>query len=144
MDYPDHNVPETRSVDTMVDTVRAHLLDSVRLRLRADVPVAVYLSGGIDSSAVAGIANHLVRERHTQIGNSGRSSSLTAEDKVPLRHGPNGADLKSELQDTTESNIDVFTIRFPDAEAFDESLIARRTANFLGARMHTVDVTEAE
>lgn len=35
---------------------RTILEESVRLRLRADVPLACYLSGGIDSSAVAGIA----------------------------------------------------------------------------------------
>jgi asparagine synthase (glutamine-hydrolysing) len=47
----------------MVSTVRDLLVDAVRLRLRADVPWAVYLSGGIDSSAVAGIATHLLREK---------------------------------------------------------------------------------
>ncbi|KAJ7715870.1 putative asparagine synthase [Mycena olivaceomarginata] len=40
-----------------------HLVEAVRLRLRSDVPLAVYLSGGIDSSAIAGIATHLLREK---------------------------------------------------------------------------------
>ncbi|KAJ7633529.1 putative asparagine synthase [Mycena polygramma] len=40
------------------------LTEAVRLRLRSDVPLAVYLSGGIDSSAVAGIATHLLREKN--------------------------------------------------------------------------------
>jgi len=52
----------------MVSALRAHLLDSVRLRLKADVPVGIYLSGGIDSSALAGIANHLVREEGVKMG----------------------------------------------------------------------------
>ncbi|KAL4772310.1 hypothetical protein BDW60DRAFT_216674 [Aspergillus nidulans var. acristatus] len=46
----------------MVEGVRQHLLDAVRVSLRADVPVGIYLSGGIDSSAIAGMVVHLVRE----------------------------------------------------------------------------------
>ncbi|OMG75140.1 asparagine synthase (glutamine-hydrolyzing) [Burkholderia ubonensis] len=42
-----------------VDDVRAALEDAVSVRLRSDAPFGVYLSGGIDSSAVLGIATAL-------------------------------------------------------------------------------------
>ncbi|KAJ7138177.1 putative asparagine synthase [Mycena epipterygia] len=61
--YPSATTPTSSTLDSMISTVRNLLVDAVRLRLRSDVPLAVYLSGGIDSSAIAGIAMHLLREQ---------------------------------------------------------------------------------
>ena len=47
---------DTRSEAEIVEEFRKALLDSVRQRLVADVEVASYLSGGIDSCAVLGLA----------------------------------------------------------------------------------------
>jgi asparagine synthase (glutamine-hydrolysing) len=46
----------------IVDGIRVALDDAVRVRLRADVPIAAYLSGGLDSSLVVALA-----ARHTPI-----------------------------------------------------------------------------
>ncbi|KAJ7137282.1 putative asparagine synthase [Mycena filopes] len=62
--YPAATEQPTATVETMIATVREHLVEAVRLRLRADVPLAIYLSGGLDSSTVAGIATHLLRQNN--------------------------------------------------------------------------------
>jgi asparagine synthase (glutamine-hydrolysing) len=48
-----------RSVGELVEEFRSLLVDACQVRLRADVPVGAYLSGGIDSSTIAAIVrNH--------------------------------------------------------------------------------------
>jgi asparagine synthase (glutamine-hydrolysing) len=61
--YWDFNYPAaerarpSRNDAEYVEQFRAALDEAVRLRLRADVPVGCYLSGGIDSCAVLGLAS---------------------------------------------------------------------------------------
>jgi len=59
-----HPADRARSRQDYLDEFRSLLIDATLLRLRADVPVGAYLSGGLDSSTVAsiirnGTSNHL-------------------------------------------------------------------------------------
>ncbi len=53
---PDEYEADRRTSDEIVDGYRELLEDSVRLRLMADVELGVFLSGGLDSTAVTEIA----------------------------------------------------------------------------------------
>lgn len=99
------HTPDPRNFEEMVLGVRDRLLEAVRIRLRADVPIGIYLSGGIDSSALAGIVTHLVKEQGVSVGS---------------------ADLKE--------RVTCFSIAFDEDSGFDESAIANRTADWLGVR----------
>lgn len=58
VDYPrDDAAPPPKSDREYIEGFRAVLEESVKTRLRADVPVGCYLSGGIDSCAILGLAS---------------------------------------------------------------------------------------
>ena len=100
-DFPttDETAADSRSEAEVVAGFREVLADAVRERMIADVEVGCYLSGGIDSCAVLGLAQR--------------------EMSRPIR---------------------AYTLAF-DNPVWDESPIARRQAEFVGASYHQVPVT---
>jgi asparagine synthase (glutamine-hydrolysing) len=85
-------LPETiitgRSLESWTDELDHLLRDAVRLRLIADVPLGVFLSGGLDSSLIAHQASHLVqgRVRTFSIGFPDPTYDETPQARLMARH----------------------------------------------------------
>ncbi|KAI9372282.1 hypothetical protein BJX61DRAFT_542833 [Aspergillus egyptiacus] len=116
LDYPNKGVPCPQSEEEIILKLRELLLESVRVRLRADVEVGIYLSGGLDSSAIAGMTAHLIKQGEL-LGN----------------------DASGDI-----SKMSCYTIRFGKDSGVDESDIAQRTAQWLGVDLHPVTMNEDE
>jgi asparagine synthase (glutamine-hydrolysing) len=114
-EYADKRVVDTRTPEEMIEGVREQMLEAIRLRLRADVPIGIYLSGGIDSSVIAGMVTHLVKEQGIAMGSA----------------PPN-------------ERVCCFSIAFDEESGFDESSIANRTADWLGVKYQKKHMSEAE
>ena len=105
---------ETKS-KKYIENIRELVMESVRLRLRSDVPVGSALSGGIDSTSVVCAASRLLEQERAS-------------------HG---------LKTKEESGQNVFTAGFPGNE-IDESEWARVAAKAAGARFHLVQPEAGE
>ncbi|KAL8744523.1 MAG: hypothetical protein Q9190_003241 [Brigantiaea leucoxantha] len=112
-EYEHKCVVESKTEEDMIEGVRKHLLEAVRVRLQAEVPVGIHLSGGIDSSVIAGMAKYLLSTGKAKLGGG-------------------------------ERQLRCLGIAFDKASGYDESDIARRTADLLGVDFQVQHMNETE
>ena len=62
-EFPEAGALHTAPEPELRDELRAILSDATSIRLRADVPVGAYLSGGLDSSSLVALVNERVPEQ---------------------------------------------------------------------------------
>jgi asparagine synthase (glutamine-hydrolysing) len=83
---PDYNSQiQDGSIDHAAEKFRELLTDSVRIRLRADVPVGTSLSGGLDSSTLVALSSKLGKDSKTF---SQSTFSARFDDDPTLSEGP--------------------------------------------------------
>ncbi|KAI9657445.1 MAG: hypothetical protein M1821_003127 [Bathelium mastoideum] len=115
--YPNRHAIEKRTESEMITELRDKLLDAVKCRLAADVPIGFYLSGGIDSAAMCGMAMSIIEGEC-------------------LRYGYDFLEIKKEIK--------CFCIGFEKGSEFDEGPIAQRTADMLGLELITDRMDETK
>ncbi|MBI2521712.1 MAG: asparagine synthase (glutamine-hydrolyzing) [Bdellovibrio sp.] len=74
-DFPRESDYCDQPIDVYIERISEILSDSIKLRLRADVPVGAYLSGGIDSSLICGLLGKITN-------NDFETFSLSFENKI--------------------------------------------------------------
>ena len=126
--------PRQPPEDTWISGTRDALVDSVRRQLMGDVPVGVFLSGGLDSSLVAAIAARVLaadgqRLKTFAVGTPG-SPDLAAARRV-------AAHLWTEHHETTytpQEALDALPGVVRAIESFDPGLVRSAVPNYMLAR----------
>jgi len=120
----------TKSEDELVDELEALLIDSFKLRMVADVPIGVFLSGGIDSSVVAAILQKHHGNIHTfTIGfKEAKYNEATYAKEVAKHIGSNHTER---FLDTKEAKkilahfVDIYDEPFGDSSGIPTTLVSQ-------------------
>jgi asparagine synthase (glutamine-hydrolysing) len=111
--------------------IRETLTEAVRLRMIADVPVGISLSGGLDSSIIAMLANHETSHLHSfAVGMEG-SEDLKAAQMMADRLGTN----HHQYIYTEEDMIRALPKVIYHLESFDPALVRSAIPNFFLAEL---------
>jgi len=114
-----------------IAAIRETLAEAVRLRMIADVPVGISLSGGLDSSIVAMLANRETEHLHSfAVGMEG-SEDLSAARKMAAILG----NQHHERVYTEQDMLDALPKVIYHLESFDPALVRSAIPNFFLAEM---------
>ncbi len=114
----------TRTEDEAVEELYTLLKDSVRLRLRSDVPFGAFLSGGIDSSSIVALMSELLDgdvrtfsigfddKTYNELSYAGQIAGLFKTDHTEQVIEPSAVDLIENLINYMDDPIGDFSI-FP-------------------------------
>ncbi len=128
---PSDPEPISGSLDEHAARVRAALERSVERRLIADVPVGAFLSGGLDSSAIAAVARSRVDRLHTfSVGLEG-SDDLAAARVVAEHLDTDHHELVISPQQITAELPDIVAA----LESFDQDLVRSAVPTWFCARL---------
>ena len=131
---PARYAPDKSWDSSVLDHVRAVLSDSIRRHMMSDVPVGVFLSGGLDSAIVAAVAAQVAAEKGEKlptfaVGTEG-SADLLAARAVAEYLGTCHHEIVPTAQDLEEALDEAVTV----IEHFDPALVRSAVPNLLLAR----------
>jgi asparagine synthase (glutamine-hydrolysing) len=113
------------------DAVREVLVDAVERQMMGDVPVGVFLSGGLDSTLVAAIAQNWLKER----GDCLKTFAVGTEDSPDLLAARAAAEYLGTEHHERVYTAEEATSSLPDVvvaiEAFDPSLVRSAVPNHM-------------
>jgi asparagine synthase (glutamine-hydrolysing) len=120
-----------RDEQQAAERIREIISESVRLRLIADVPVGISLSGGLDSSIVAMLANRETEHLHSfAVGMKGSEDLMAAKKMADIL----GTQHHERIY-TEQEMLDALPKVIYHLESFDPALVRSAIPNFFLAEM---------
>ncbi len=123
--------PEARPPPDVLEATRETLVCSVERQMMGDVPVGVFLSGGLDSNLVAGIAARYLEERGERL----KTFAVGLKDSADLVAAREAAELLGsehhERVYTAREALDAVPKVVRAIEHFDPSLVRSAVPNYL-------------